>query len=81
MHWPDELIEPCSWYCQRETTGGSQQEPADVLHGTGAGRAAAANPADGVTGRVEVAQAGAAAAADRISMAPASVPIVRLPRM
>jgi hypothetical protein len=41
MHWPDALTEPCSWYCQRETTGGCQHKPADVLHGTGAGRAAA----------------------------------------
>jgi hypothetical protein len=41
MHCPDALTEPCSWYCQRETTGGCQHKPADVLHGTGAGRAAA----------------------------------------
>src|SRR5215472_17257893 len=42
MHWPDELTEPCSWYCQVATSGGCQHEPAAVLHGTGAGRAAAA---------------------------------------
>src|SRR5215469_8090151 len=41
MHWPEELTEPCSWYCQVATSGGCQQEPTEVLHGTGAGRAAA----------------------------------------
>src|SRR5580693_3959212 len=49
MHWPDELTEPCNWYCQVATSGGCQQEPATVLHGTGAGRtagAAARNPAE-----------------------------------
>ena len=41
MHWPEELTDPCSWYCQVATSGGCQHEPAAVLHGRGAGRAAA----------------------------------------
>src|SRR5437868_14095217 len=73
MHWPAELTEPCSWYCQRETTGGCQQEPADVLHGTGAGRAAAAcAPGRGMSCVAGPAHAGAAATADVISIVPAS---------
>src|SRR5262252_4674800 len=42
MHWPEELTEPCSWYCQVATSGGCQHDPAEVLHGTGAGSATAA---------------------------------------
>src|SRR5262249_5046689 len=42
MHWPELFTEPCSWYCQRAATGGCQHDPAEVLHGTGAGNAAAA---------------------------------------
>src|SRR5215831_20942472 len=80
-HWPAELTEPCSWYCQRETTGGCQHEPAEALHGTGAGRAAAA----GAVGRVisfpaGPAQAGAAIA-KTASNAPASDPNARAPRI
>src|SRR6266480_6016427 len=80
-HWPAELTEPCSWYCQRETTGGCQHEPAEVLHGTGAGRAAAAGAADRVMNCVDPAQAGAAAMATVITTAPASDPITRALRM
>ena len=74
MHWPAELTEPCSWYCQRETTGGCQHEPADVLHGTGAGRRAAAGAADPVMSCAGPAQAGAAAMAGMTSMVPISNP-------
>src|SRR5215472_4926075 len=82
MHWPAELTEPCSWYCQRETTGGCQQEPADVLHGTGAGRAATVGAAAGdISWRAGAAQAGAAATADRTITAPASEPNARAPRI
>src|SRR5262249_55610612 len=82
MHWPAELTEPCSWYCHRETTGGCQQEPADVLHGTGAGRTAAvAAAARGMSTVTGAAQAGAAATADRTSTAPATEPSARAPRI
>src|SRR5215469_812770 len=82
MHWPAELTEPRSWYCQRETTGGCQQEPADVLHGTGAGRAATVGAAAGdISWRAGAAQAGAAATADRTITAPASEPNARAPRI
>src|SRR5215469_1005553 len=80
MHWPAELTEPCSWYCQRETTGGCQQEPADVLQATGAGRVAAAGAAArGMSCGPGQAQAGVAATADRTSTAPASEPNARAP--
>src|SRR5262245_26671192 len=81
MHWPAELTEPCSWYCQRETTGGCQQGPADVLHGAGAGRAAAAGAALGMNSRAGPAQADSAATADNTSTAPASEPNARTPRI
>src|SRR6266436_102330 len=82
MHWPDELTEPCSWYCQRERTGGCQQEPPDALHGTGAGRAAtAAAAARGMSCGAGPAQTGAAATVDRTSTAPASEPNTRAPRI
>src|SRR5215813_1223843 len=77
MHWPAELTEPCSWYCHRETTGGCQHEPADVLHGTGAGSAAAAIVADRIEGRADPAHAGAATTADTTSMIPVTDPRVR----
>ena len=70
MHLPAELTEPCSWYCQRDTTGGRQHEPADVLHCTGAGRAAAAASDRGMS-CADPAQAGATAAAEMTSMVPA----------
>src|SRR5215475_3983842 len=81
MHWPAELTEPCSWYCHRETTGACQQGPADVLHGTGAGRTAAAGAAPCMGPRADPAQAGPAATADRTSAAPASEPNTRAPRI
>jgi hypothetical protein len=81
MHWPAELTEPCSWYCQRETTGGRQHEPADVLHGAGAGRAAAVATAGRIMSCVDPAQAGAAAMADMMSVVPVSNPSARAPRM
>src|SRR5215813_11704353 len=77
MHWPAELTEPCSWYCHRETTGGCQHEPADVLHGTGVGKAAAAAAADRIDDCADTAPAGAAATADTTSMIPATDPRVR----
>jgi hypothetical protein len=81
MHWPTALTEPCSWYCQREATGGRQHEPAEVLHDTGAGRAAAAGAADRAMNCVDPAQAGAAAKANVMTTAPASDPSARAPRM
>src|SRR5215831_8196814 len=81
MHWPAGLTEPCSLYCQRETTGGRQQEPADALHGTGAGRAAAAVVADRVMSCAGAAQAGAAAMADVVRIVPASSTSARAPRI
>src|SRR5215469_7229293 len=81
MHWPAELIEPCSWYCHRDTTGGVQHEPADVLHATGAGSAAEAGAAaSGLTCKAGPAQAGAATA-ERRTTAPASEPNARAPRI
>src|SRR5215469_11584941 len=77
MHWPAEFTEPCSWYCQRETTGGRQQDPADALHCDGAGRAAAAARSIGFEG--VAAEAGVAATPDRISTAAASEPNARAP--
>src|SRR5215469_6157128 len=79
MHWPAEFTEPCSWYCQRETTGGCQHEPAAVLHGDGAGKAAAAVRTPGF-GAVP-ARAGAATKAETTSTAPASEPKTRAPRI
>src|SRR5215472_13329858 len=79
MHWPAEFTEPCSWYCHRETTGGCQQEPADVLHGEGAGRAAAAACTMGFEG--DPAQAGAATKAETATTAPASELNTRAPRI
>src|SRR5215472_12521261 len=81
MHWPAALTEPCSWYCHRETTGACQQGPADVLHGTGAGRTAAAGAAPGMGSRADPAQAGSAATANKTSTAPASEPNTRAPRI
>ncbi len=80
MHWPDELTDPCSWYCQRALTGGCQHEPADELHGTGAGRAAVTADADRVADVAVAAlaadpeNAGATAITDRTSRVLASIP-------
>src|SRR5215475_13099646 len=80
-HWPAGLTEPCSWYCQRETSGGRQHEPAEVLHGTGAGSAAAAGVADRVISWAGPAQAGAAATAKVTATVPTSNPSARAPRI
>src|SRR5215475_5013052 len=80
-HWPAGLTEPCSWYCQRETSGGCQHEPAEVLHGTGAGSATAAGVADRVMSWAGPAHAGAAATAEVTSTAPMSNPSARAPRI
>src|SRR5262245_16065911 len=80
-HWPAALTEPCSWYCQRETIGGCQHEPAKVSHGTGAGSAAAAGVADRVISWAGPAQAGAAATAEVTSTVPMSNPSARAPRI
>lgn len=79
-HWPAALTEPCSWYCQRETTGGCQHEPAEVLHGTGADKATAVGAAGRVISCMGPAQAGAAAMADVTSTVPISNPSARAPR-
>src|SRR5262249_30855195 len=72
MHWPEAFTEPCSWYCQREVTGGCQHEPADMLQGTGAGNAAAACVADGAP-----AGPAHAAAAGMIISRPMAAPSIR----
>src|SRR6516164_6543998 len=73
MHWPEELTEPCNWYCQVATNGGCQHEPAAVLHGTGPGRAAAAAQARGWAWPDAV--AGPAQAGPAVSSTTASVPM------
>src|SRR6516165_3668956 len=73
MHWPEELTDPCSWYCQVATSGGCQHEPAAVLHGTGAGRAAAA--AGALAWASLDAAAGPAEAGPAASSTAASVPV------
>src|SRR5215472_4232921 len=79
MHCPAAFSEPCSWYCHVATTGGCQHEPAVVLQGTGAGRAAAA----GLGWRVaaDPAHPGTAGKSTRMITAPASDPSVRAPRI
>src|SRR5262252_986768 len=83
MHWPEELTEPCNWYCQVATSGGRQHEFAEVLHGTGPGRAAAA--ARACAWAWPDAAAGPAQAGPAVNSTAASVPmthsVARPPRI
>src|SRR5215475_2720156 len=78
MHRPAESTEPCNWYCHRDATGGRQHEPAEVLHGTDAGSAAATGAADPFAGMADTAPAGVTAMVTVKSIPPASDPKMRM---
>src|SRR5262245_359355 len=78
MHRPAESTEPCNWYCHRVTTGGRQHEPAEVLHGTDAGSAAATSAADPFAGMADTAPAGVTAMVTVKSIPEASDPKMRM---